>query len=64
MPPAKVKMTITVDPQVAEYLEGLHRKLVQKMIEERRRPLSFSQFMNDWLLRHISEEMEKTSRSA
>ncbi|MEM1531494.1 MAG: hypothetical protein QXL87_00405 [Nitrososphaerota archaeon] len=52
-------MTITVDLQVAEYLEGLHRKLVQRMLEERRRPPSFSQFMNDWLSRHISEEMER-----
>lgn len=60
MPPAKVKMTITVDLQIAEYLEGLHRKLVQKMLEERRRPPSFSQFMNDWLSRHIFEEMERT----
>ncbi|MEM2910410.1 MAG: hypothetical protein QXO01_05040 [Nitrososphaerota archaeon] len=59
MPPVKVKMTITIDMQVAEYLEDLHRKLVQKMLEEHRRPPSFSQFMNDWLSRHISEEMEK-----
>ncbi len=41
MPPAKVKMTITVGLQIAEYLEGLHRRLVQKMFEERRRPPSF-----------------------
>lgn len=61
MPPAKIKMTITVDLQVAEYLEGLHRKLLKRMLEERRRPPSFSQFMNNWLSRHISEEMEKMS---
>lgn len=60
MPPSKVKMTITVDIQVAEYLEAMHRKMVQKMLENKRRPPTFSQFMNEWLSKHIMEEMESS----
>ncbi len=51
MPPAKTRMQINVDQEIADYFESLWREEIQKANDKHERIPSFSESMNQKLKR-------------
>jgi len=51
---SRVRISVTLDPEVASWLEKRHNEAIQKAIAERVMKPSFSSFLND-LLKEVME---------